>query len=164
MNLPPTISSRNVVTVSLCSSSQGRESLQKIEVQHALLLQRINYQSQAPQIHSKEIIALFLYDRYGHNFIFKTQLQFEEKKILHKYLYSSISLLQYISLEFIRSIHYFSNTSNSSHDSSIHSNHAHTKTGHTTALFSIHTHENICLIPTQSLHAELGFMQSNNHE
>ena len=53
------------------------------------------------------------------------------------------------------SIHY-SNASNSSHDSSIHSNYAHTKMGHTTALFSIHTHENICIIPTQSLHVELG--------
>ena len=30
------------------------------------------------------------------------------------------------------------------------------KAGHTTALFSIHTHENLCIIPTQSLHAELG--------
>ena len=45
----PTIFSGNVVTVSLCSSSQGRESLQKREAQHALLLQRINYQSQAQQ-------------------------------------------------------------------------------------------------------------------
>ena len=78
-----------------------------------------------------------------------------QKKILQKDLYSSISPLQYISLEFIRNIHYFSNASNSSHDSSIHNNHAHTKTGHTTALFSIHTHENLCIIPTQSLHAEL---------
>ena len=45
----PTIFFGNVVTVSLCSSSQGRESLQKREAQHALLLQRINYQSQAQQ-------------------------------------------------------------------------------------------------------------------